>query len=268
LYTTDSHPTLARYYDEMMRSSAFEELDAAVTAQQPIRLIGTTGPGGVYDHAEHSISLPVSVPAAEARRLLLFEMHNAHRRGEINRIDETFSARITSLSEQPRYRTAARALAVEWEEWISVAEAHIRGALIDNDLGGGGDHVDQSYAARYDTPDEKWFNFEDYLADQRKTHTRRYDRAAERPGWAGEEILEIVRSDGSAPLRITQEDISEFRAGRRSQITNNAKNPFGNLEIVARASERWTSSPTQPAPTATPPRKRRWWSRLIPSFAR
>jgi hypothetical protein len=135
------------------------------------------------------------------------------------------------------YRRAARALSAEWDEWTSAAEAHFRGELIDNDLGGGGAYVEQSFAINCDTADEKWLSFLEYLADQRSRHTQLYDPAADRAGCVGEEILHIVVSRGSAPLHITQKEVREFRSGLRRRIKNDTNNPFRNSAIVKRAVE-------------------------------
>jgi hypothetical protein len=111
---------------EMMRSAIFRDLDSVVTKNQPINLIDSDSGETLYDSKTHTIRIPALDRGAQERAEKFLE-------GE-GRYDGVDSLDEWDLGS---YRTAAYALATEWNEWIRLPEAAVRAERIDADLGGG-----------------------------------------------------------------------------------------------------------------------------------
>lgn len=255
--TQNSDPTLRNLYTELMQHSAtFRELDRIVTAQRDIHLVdGHWNGRAAYSMESHAIMIPIMPPTAEGRRSnrfsrqrpqprpmdvlraeLLFEMHNARNRGANTRIRELLATELPDSASATEtllapYRAAAFALASEWEEWSRIAEFNLRTDRINTEVGGPA--VRSLFGQDFDTPDQKWFLFQNYLQTQLSSrHTNYYDRAAGAPDWAGHRILNLALSTSPASLRITQREFMEFSSGQRRSLKSDGVNPFKSENIT------------------------------------
>jgi hypothetical protein len=251
--TVDSHPLLTQQYKAMLASQTFRFLDDEVTTKHgPIRL--TLHPSEtLYNENDHEIRTNPQ-PPADIRANLLFELHNAYNRDHIlksgqTHLDEDLTAPGLSEQHLEDYRVAAYALSMEWLEWISAVEVSARAEEIDNSLGGdGGSQVRLAFAKRFDAPNRKWFNFVDFLEEQRTTqHTQGYDPFAGNSDWKGDAILELACTRNAAALKVTQKEYLDFRDGMRGRtgkpVKDRTNNPFHGNDLVILAARQGTPSP-------------------------
>jgi hypothetical protein len=132
--------------------------------------------------------------APRLRSLMLFEMHNASRRGSARRIEklrrgghnDDGTVRPDESEHVALFRQAAYALAREWHEWILTPEHTVDSERIDDDLGGGGAHVQNLFGSRFQHPDRGWFHFVNYMNEQmQRGHTSGTTRTSAIPSGRG-----------------------------------------------------------------------------------
>jgi hypothetical protein len=137
------------------------------------------------------------------------------------------------------FRVAALALAMEWDEWIRVAESDARSAKINADPampGGAGAHVTRSFSAGYAVPGAGWFLFDNYLQGQLAGHTILYDPLAANADWKGIKVLNKVKASSRPTLEITQKQVQDWTSGRTKNIKAAGNNPFKADAIAKEAS--------------------------------
>lgn len=234
-----SDATLAGYYAAMLAVPAFAEVSAIVTANQRITLTdsGVGGPTD-YTHATHRIRIPANANAAFRRDDMVFELHNAKKRGNLTRAHGMAPPALgpsPSLEDRAvhKTRTALSALAVEWEEWVNVAEMHERCVLINAanaaDIangGPGGFDVSDQFGGQYPVNGTGWYVFKNYLNAMRAAgHTAGYDANAGAANWIGMTILQTVSGTKANSLKITVKQLSDWGSGNRTSHVKQA-NPF------------------------------------------
>jgi hypothetical protein len=157
--TDDSDPDLKGIYDDMVsRSETFHALDARLTESHgAIRLVDSMKlPGrlrGVADYVGHDHTIRAPASGAEPQLLrhnLMWEMHNALNRAEHERTGRVFAPHLPRSLGGPampsleqasmqKYHVAARALALEWDEWATLIEADLNALKVNFQLSGQGD---------------------------------------------------------------------------------------------------------------------------------
>lgn len=229
-----SDATLTNEYNALAATPSFQVLNRAVTTNTNITLVDSSLPGAAlgpvdYNSATHTIRVPLNQngharPLADVRDDLLWEMHNARNRGSFARIG--LPGAPVSVEEKRTHaaRTAAAALAMEWAEWIRVAEQATRGGQINAALGAG--YVSNSFAPQFAAANSGWYLFTNYMKDQlAAAHTANYDPAASPlPQWVGHSILQ--RYSGSPSVKITEKEVNDWVSGARMYIKSAANNPF------------------------------------------
>lgn len=235
-----SDATLTNEYNALAATPAFQVLNRAVTTNTNITLVDSSIPGAVlgpvdYDSATHTIRVPLNQngharPLADVRDDLLWEMHNARNRGSFVRIGLPGVPVSVEDKRTHAARTAAAALAMEWAEWIRVAEQATRGGQINAALGAG--YVSNSFAPQFAAANSGWFLFKNYMKDQLATgHTANYDPAASPlPRWVGHGILQ--RYSGSSSVKIADKEVNDWVNGRRMYIKAAANNPFTTYKPI------------------------------------
>jgi hypothetical protein len=230
-----SDPALTGVYNALVLTPTFAQLNQAVTRNTNIALVDSSIPGAAlgpvdYTSLTHTIRVPVNQngvarPLADVREDVMWEMHNARNRGALGRVAIPGAAVTSEEKRTYAERMAAAALAIEWAEWIRVAEQATRAARINATLGAG--HITNAFAAFFAVADQGWFVFKNYMAAQLAGgHTARYDPAAAPPAnnWAGTALVQRYAS--SASLKITGREVTKWLSGERMYIKSEANNPF------------------------------------------
>jgi hypothetical protein len=237
-----SDATLTGHYNNLIAVPAFQELNTIVTTNQALTLNNSAGGGGgvSYLPAAHSINVPVGGAggAGQERGYLVFEMHNARKKGAFGRSQTAAPAALApgaSLQQKAVHavKMALYALAIEWDEWVNVAEFHQRCVLINNQLGAG--YVTDYLGAGYANPGAGWYLFKNYLGDQIATgHTGGYDPAANivaggvvGKNWVGHKVLLSLSTSFKNSLTITDTELTSWGNGKRASHVKQS-NPFIN----------------------------------------
>jgi hypothetical protein len=113
--------------------------------------------------------------------------------------------------------------------------------------------VSLEFAGRFDVPDEKWFNFVDFLEEQRtEGHVNGYDDFAGSSDWKGHTILDLARKRSPDALQVSQAEYVAFRVGIRRRTNRPVKermeNPFQGHDLVLLAARQEKPLPPVPAP--------------------
>ncbi|WP_433298639.1 hypothetical protein ACQPZQ_21570 [Pseudonocardia sp. CA-142604] len=280
--TEDSDSDLKAIYDELLvRSPTFRSLDAQLTESHgQIRLMDSLKLAGrqrgtvAYVGNQHAILAPAGGAHPSALRSnLMWEMHNALNRGEAVRTGSVFAPHLPrSMGGPPmpafeqaraqKYYVAARALAIEWDEWATLIEADLNGLKVNFELAGRGDtwrnaiddeldylvdgagnahpdlerEVQTPFISSFSTASpQSWRDFSNYLARQVETkHTAGYDVNATGRDWIGRKTLELVEAENPAALLIDRREIRDFLDGRTRKVKPGSANPFKNTHIVER----------------------------------
>jgi hypothetical protein len=231
-----SDAVLAAQYAVLLGSAAFQELDNVVTAKTAITLVdsgGALGDQGVdYDSSTHTIRVPVTDalgaanPLADVNANLLFEMHNARKRGELGRTERKIpvlapNASMKEKADFPR-KMAVYAISKEWEEWVNAAEVFKRADRIDTDIGAG--TVTAQAAPFFPANGTGWYLFSNYLTyNVGSGHTAGYDATANNPQWIGFNILK--EKANSVAVKLTPTELNKWAAGDRKSHVKKS-NPF------------------------------------------
>ncbi|GAA1170736.1 hypothetical protein [Pseudonocardia alaniniphila] len=278
----DSDPDLKAIYDELVTGSqTFRMLDAQLAESHgqirlidSLKLFGRQRGAVAYVGNQHAIMAPAGGAHPNALRSnLMWEMHNALNRGEAVRTGSTFAPHLPrSMGGPPmptleqaraqKYYVAARALAIEWDEWATVIEADLNSLKVNFELANSGDtwrdaiddnlnflidgagnrhpdlerEVQTPFISSFSTADPRsWRDFSNYLEKQlRMNHTTGYDVNARSRDWIGRKMLEIVEDENHAALLIGKPEIRDFLEGRTRKVKPGFANPFKNTYIVER----------------------------------
>jgi len=249
-----SNAGLVAPYNALLASAAFQTLNTKITTNANIILLDSSlipGQPVDYNAGTHTIRVPLNTAAgapravAEVRDDILWEMHNASIRGALGRSGAKFDVGVPGPGssrediEKYPYQRAAFALCTEWEEWINVVEHDLRTQAINADpaMGAGGPHVTRTFAAQYAVSDAGWFLFKNYLQAQIATgHTTHYDGNAANADWKGHAMVNVAAAGtSSAYLKITQQQVTDYRSGKTSKVKSVSNNPFKNEGIITTA---------------------------------
>jgi Domain of unknown function (DUF4157) len=219
-------------YMALLRSDTFKkEVHKIITSSKEITLELVQGVGTAdYDHETHTIriwrqtatnGLPRNKSDKEIRNDLIFELHNAKKRGEFSRLHETYN--IKGLDDDNK--NAFLALAMEWIEWFHLAEQVIRIENIRNDTST--DLLTNEFKQYFLTG--TWRSFREYLRDQIEAgHTKYYDdKAVDNYKWKGWNILKKIEAEGNKTkiLNISQDEFNPKVTGQKPHIKFRI-NPF------------------------------------------
>jgi hypothetical protein len=278
----DSDPDLKAIYDELVaRSQTFRGLDAQLTESHgqirlidSLKLFGRQRGAIAYVGSQHAIMAPASGAHSNVLRgNLMWEMHNALNRGEAVRTGSTFAPHLPrSMGGPPmptfeqaraqKYYVAARALAIEWDEWATLIEADLNALKVNFELADGADtwrnaidenldflvdgagnvhpdlerEVQTPFISSFSTADPRsWRDFSNYLEKQlQMNHTAGYDMNARSRDWIGRKTLELVQDENPAALLIGRPEIRDFLEGRTRKVKPGSANPFKNTHIAER----------------------------------
>jgi hypothetical protein len=229
---SSSNALLHQRYDDLYDNSAEfkSKLHNVVTSSRALLLVLDTGVGAAqYNPDNNSIKVwrqsatGVNKTDEELRDDIFFELHNAKKSMAFQDLKGSRGYNVASLTSGSR-KMAGWALAVEWTEWINVAQCTVTANIVNT----------QSTAGRLlKSPPEfqscfsgptTWLKFSNYLKTQvAGDHTAHYDPAASGTTWIGNDILRVVATRSSTDLEITT---NEFAPTGRPPRLNSRGNPF------------------------------------------
>lgn len=231
-----SNAYLTQRYDELYNASADfkSRLHNVVTSSRALKLVLDPGAGHADYGSDNSItvcrqrSLGVNKTDTEVRDDIFFELHNAKKSTAFSILDGSSGYNIASLTNDSR-KAAGYALAVEWTEWVNVAESTILVYIVNSQAGTAGPLLTSppEYRSQFDAGDTSWLKFSNYLDTQVATgHTSYYDdKASNGSRWTGYDILRVTTSNGrnSSDVTIVTNEIAPTTGQPK---INSRGNPF------------------------------------------
>lgn len=254
----ESDPRLVAAYEDLMRSEEFRKMDELATSHQAIILKDSTRTQETsYDSRTHKIRVPLRTREGAPRSLsdirenILWEMHNALNRGAHKRSKLKLTVPRPGPNATPEemelypYTRAAKALSMEWDEWIRIPEHQMRTAAINQDPAVTGalgpNPVTAPYAQAFLPHPEgyEWYEFVMYLGWMiHRGHTTGYDPDAANPDWVGMQIVKEVRRQRPNSLILMNREVIAWRIGKTKHVKDEAINPFKTRKIIEDARRR------------------------------
>lgn len=221
-------------YDELYNNSADfkSSLHNVVTSSRALLLVLDPGVGAAeYGADNNSIkvwrqsSAGVDKTDEEIRNDIFFELHNAKKSMTFQDLSGGRGYNVASLANDSK-KAAGYALAVEWVEWINVAQCTVLANIVNRQSAIG--QLLQNppeFQPAFNAGPTSWLKFSNYLQMQvTNGHTAHYDSAATPGGrWIGTQILQAVAARGTVDLEITS---NEFSPPGRPPRLNSRSNPF------------------------------------------
>ncbi|MGL5064913.1 MAG: DUF4157 domain-containing protein [Microcoleus sp.] len=216
-------------YKALLLSDTFKnEVHKIITTSKEITLFLVDGLGTAdYSYATHTIRIWNQTNEngiqryksnQEIRDNLIFELHNAKKRGEFSRLNKAYF--IKGLDDDKK--NAAYALAIEWIEWFHIAQQIIRIENINKDAS---TNLLTNQFKVYFVGDH-WTSFRGYLKTQVETgHTKHYDKNAVNNLWKGWKILTSIEERKKGTVQINNDEFDPQVTGQKPSIKLRT-NPF------------------------------------------
>jgi hypothetical protein len=229
-----SDPMLVQRYDELYDNSPDfrSSLHNIVTSNRALLLILDPGTGTAeYDADRNSVQVwrqrrdGMLKTEEEIRDDMLFELHNAKKFMTFEEISGSRGYNAGMLVGDSK-KSAGHALAVEWVEWMNVAQCTVLANIVNAQSSKGPLlRNPPEFQGAFVSDPNTWLKFSNYLKMQVSLgHTERYDPAA-KPGatWLGTKILQAVAALRKQDLEIT---LNEFAPNQGMPRLNSRSNPF------------------------------------------